>query len=178
MKTFNYKYVASFLILLGIFAFAIHLTERDSTPLSTHGRIVWNSFTDGVNLAKTSHKKILVDVYTDWCSWCKKMDSDVYTDKEVVSRLNEQFILVKLNAESANRLSYKGKDFSEADFARELGVNGYPTTLFFDQNSNPITDFPGYAPPERFAKVLDFIGKDYYKSVSFQEFVERQPSNQ
>jgi thioredoxin-related protein len=178
MNSINYKYVASFLILVGVFAFAIYLTERESQVPVSPATIVWNSFTDGVNLAKTSNKKILVDVYTDWCGWCKKMDSDVYTDKEVVGRLNEHFILVKLNAESTNRLTYKGKDFSEADFARELGVSGYPTTLFFDQNLAPITDLPGYAPPERFAKVLDFIGKDYYKSVSFQEFVERQPSNQ
>jgi Thioredoxin-related protein len=93
------------------------------------------------------------------------------TNKEVLELLKEHFILVKLNAESGNALSFRENNVSEAGFVRELGVTGYPTTLFFDQNSNPITNFSGYAAPERFANVLEFIGKDYYKTVSFQEYV-------
>jgi thioredoxin-related protein len=169
MKSFSYKYAASFLVLLGVFAFAFYSIEKSSAS-SAPGTVVWHSFNDGINLARNSNKKVLVDVYTNWCGWCKKMDAEVYTDKEVSRLLKQDFILVKLNAESSNALSYKGNSFTEAEFARELGVTGYPTTLFFDQNSNPITNFPGYAPPGRFAKVLDFIGKDYYKSVSFQEY--------
>jgi thioredoxin-related protein len=170
MKTVNYRYAAAFLVLLGVFAIAFYSFEK-SVPPSAPGPIVWHSFDEGTLLARNSNKKVLVDVYTDWCSWCKKMDSEVYANKEVLDVVREHFILVKLNAESGNALSFRGNKISEADFARELGVTGYPTTLFFDQNSNPITDFPGYAAPERFAKVLQFIGMDYYKTVSFQEYV-------
>ena len=177
MKTVNYKYAAAFLILFGVFALAYHRTEQSIIPRPpVHTPIVWKSFNEGVELARSSNKKVLVDVYTDWCTWCKKMDSEVYTNKEVVRLLNEHFIAVKLNAESAAPISFKGKSYTEADLARQLGVSGYPTTLFFDQNSNPITDLSGYAEPDRFARVLEFIGKDYYKTISFQEFVKNQPS--
>jgi thioredoxin-related protein len=178
MKSFNYKYAFAFLVLLGVFALAIYLMKKESVGNPTPVLLTWNSFDVGFNLAKNTEKKVLVDVYTDWCGWCKKMDSEVYTDREVVKLINDHFILVKLNAESGNSLTFRGKTLSEADLAHELGVSGYPTTLFFDYNANPITDFPGYAAPERFSKVLDFIGKDYYKTVSFQEYVQRQPSNQ
>jgi thioredoxin-related protein len=177
MKAFNYKYAAAFLILLGVFALAYYFTKRSITPgppVATP--IVWKSFNDGIDLARSSNKKVLVDVYTDWCTWCKKMDSEVYANKKVIGLLNEHFIAVKLNAESANLVSFKGNSFTEADLSRQLGVSGYPTTLFFDQNSNPITDLSGYAAPDRFARVLDFIGKDYYKTISFQEYVKNQPS--
>jgi thioredoxin-related protein len=170
MKAFNYRYAAAFLVLLGAFAIAFYSSEKSIVP-SAPSPIVWHSFDEGTLLARNSSKKVLVDVYTDWCSWCKKMDFEVYTNKEVRELLREHFIPVKLNAESGNPLSFRGNKISEADFARELGITGYPTTLFFDQNSNPITDFSGYAAPERFAKVLQFIGKDYYKTVSFQEYV-------
>ncbi len=170
MKAYNYRYAASFLVLLGVFAIAFYSTEKSVAP-STLSPIVWHPFDEGILLARNSNKKVLVDVYTDWCSWCKKMDSEVYTNKEVLQLLKEHFISVKLNAESGKTLSFRGNNVSEADFVRELGVTGYPTTLFYDQNSNHITNFSGYAGPERFANVLAYIGKDYYKTVSFQEYV-------
>jgi thioredoxin-related protein len=131
---------------------------------------------EGIVLAHQSNKKILVDVYTGWCTWCKKMDAEVYTDKNVINLIDKHFIPVKLDAESSRPVSFQGKSFSEAEFARQVGVTGYPTTLFFDQNSNPITDMPGFAPADKFADVLGFIGQDYYKSISFQEYVSQHTS--
>lgn len=156
--------------ILAVFATAYYVAFQ-STPSETNGAIAWKSFSEGVVLAKTSNKKILVDVYTDWCSWCKKMDVEVYTNKDIVKMIKSQFIAIKLNAESSAPVSYKGINRSEAEFARQLGVTGYPTTLFFDSQSNPITDMPGYAPEENFGKILAYIGGDYYKTISFQAFV-------
>ncbi len=175
MKSFNYKHAATFVILIGVFAVAYYFTTK-SIPPTTTGPMVWKSFNEGMALARSSNKKALVDVYTDWCTWCKKMDADVYTDKEVVRLLNEHFIAVKLNAESTNPVSFKGNNYTEADFARQLGVTGYPTILFFDQNSNPITNLSGYTPPDQLSRVLDFVGKEYYKTSSFEEYVKNQPS--
>lgn len=175
MNAVNGKYIATSLVLVGIVAFAYRTSVIDIQKRSP-GAIAWKSFDEGTILAKQSNKKILVDVYTDWCSWCKKMDSEVYTDEKVVRLLDEQFVPVKLNAESGKAVSFQGNTLTETEFARQLGVSGYPTTLFFDQDAKPITALPGYVVPDRFQAVLDFIGKDYYKTISFQQYLSRQSS--
>jgi thioredoxin-related protein len=133
----------------------------------------WKSFDEGILLAGQTNKKILVDVYTDWCSWCKKMDSDVYTDKEVIGALNASFVLVKLNAESDKTVNYKGKALTERQFAGTVGVTGYPSTLFFESSGKPITLLPGFVPAPKFLPILRYIGENHYQSVSFEDYLAK-----
>jgi thioredoxin-related protein len=166
----NLKYSATFAAIIFVLAVAYFVADN-STPVPDNGSIQWKSFNDAAILAKQSNKKILVDVYTDWCTWCKKMDSEVYTNSDIVRQLNDNFVAVKLNAESDKSISYKGKSMSEAEFAQSLGVTGYPTTVFFDEESNPITNIPGFMISDNFAKVLKYIGQNYYKKATFQEYL-------
>ena len=39
-------------------------------------KIKWISIEEAEKLNKENPKKIMIDVYTDWCGWCKKMDKD------------------------------------------------------------------------------------------------------
>ncbi len=167
----NHKYAAAAVVLVGVFALAMHLSQQNAASPQTDTAIPWKSFDDGVKSARESHKKILVDVYTDWCSWCKKMDAEVYTDPDVVKAINKEFVAVKLNAESPSSITYNGKSYTEAEFARALGVSGYPTILFFDAKADPITSLAGYSPAQRFTKVLEYIAQDQYKKISFQQFL-------
>ena len=136
------------------------------------GRLRWMTFDDGTVQAKQSGKKILIDVYTDWCVWCKRMDQNTYSDDSVAAYLQRHYVLVRLNAESKAQLSYKGQRFSEMELARAFGVNGYPTTIFLKANGDPITSMPGYADAGRFGDVLRFIGEDIYLTKKFDEFLK------
>uniref|UniRef100_A0A3Q2YUK7 Spermatogenesis-associated protein 20-like TRX domain-containing protein n=1 Tax=Hippocampus comes TaxID=109280 RepID=A0A3Q2YUK7_HIPCM len=44
-------------------------------------------------------KKVFIDIYTDWCGWCKKMDKDTFQNPEVAAYMNENFLMVKMDAE-------------------------------------------------------------------------------
>jgi len=136
----------------------------------------WLTFDKGLAEAKKSDKKILVDVYTDWCGWCKRMDRDTYLNKEVAGYLAQQFVLVKLNAESDQRLHYKGKSYSEAEIAHSFHVTGYPTTLFFEPNGDHITSLSGYVKADEFLNITKFIGENYYKTKKFEEYMHMQES--
>lgn len=133
----------------------------------------WLTFDEGIRLADKENKKILIDVYTDWCGWCKKMESEVYADKEVRTVIDSRFVAIKLDAESSRRITFNGTEITEADFAKAAGVTGYPTTLFLDQKVRPITSFPGYVSAERFRSILGYVGEDHYTTISFEQYLTR-----
>ncbi len=131
----------------------------------------WKSFNEGLALAKKSGKKVLIDVYTDWCGWCKKMDANTYSDAKVQESLEKNYVLVKLNAEGNEKITYDGKPISPAEFSQGMGVNGYPATLFLQSDGKPITIFPGYAEAKMFIHVLNFIGEDQYQKKKFADYL-------
>ena len=82
----------------------------------------WNSFDVGLEQAKASHKKVLVDVYTEWCGWCAKMDTEVYTDPGIKDYLSKNFVVIKMNAEGTGKIHYKGQEYSPGQLAAAFGV--------------------------------------------------------
>ncbi len=130
----------------------------------------WKSFNDGMTEAKRSNKKVLVDVYTDWCGWCKKMDAQTYKDDTVAKYLADRYVLVKLNAESEKKLSYQGKEYTERQLAGAFGITGYPSTLFLKADGEAITIYPGFADAENFRLILGYIAEDHYLTKKFAEY--------
>jgi thioredoxin-related protein len=161
-------------ILLAMTMSALLLGCQSGESKTVATELSWKSFDEGANLAKTEHKKLLVDVYTDWCTWCKKMDRETYTDEKVVKVLSTRYIVVKLNAESSKQLTYNGHSFTETQLARAMGVSGYPTTVFLDPDTKPITKVAGYIPGKDFINIVRFIGEDYYKTTTYQDFLSKQ----
>ena len=131
----------------------------------------WKTFDEGLKQAKLTGKKVLVDVYTDWCSWCKKMDANTYADKKVSEYLNKNFVIIKLNAEGDGTINYSGEKISPAQFAQGMGVTGYPATLFLKSDGQPITLLPGYSEADMFIHVLTFIGENHYEKKKFQDYL-------
>jgi len=134
-------------------------------------RLQWMSFDEGLATAKKSNRKILIDVYTDWCGWCKKMDKDTYTEERVSEYLSKNYVVIKLNAESSNKLSFQGKPYTEQELSGAFGVTGYPTTIFLSSAGDPITLVPGYSDAKRFSDIITFIGGDHYLTTKFDDYV-------
>lgn len=124
--------------------------------------------------AKSENKLVLVDVYTDWCGWCKRMDKDVYTDAKVQAELNKYFAFAKLNAESPNKQVFQGSEVSEQTIAGNLKVSGYPTTIFMTSDEQVIQTLPGYVKAPDFALALRYIGSQAYKSQDFESWKKTQ----
>jgi thioredoxin-related protein len=103
----------------------------------------------------------LVDAYTDWCGWCKKMDRDTYTDTKIIETLNKDFIIVKFNPEIADvEYNLDGVKISGRELFAQLTQGkstGFPTTYFIQPNKKQIQVAAGYLGPEDFLKVLDQI---------------------
>ncbi|MFC1513641.1 thioredoxin family protein [candidate division KSB1 bacterium] len=133
--------------------------------------VKWMSFDEGFKKAAADKKLLVVDVYTDWCTYCKKMDSETFTDKKVADYMVEKYVSIKLNAEAKETINYSKKSFTPMEWAGSMGVTGYPTVIFFEPDGKPITALGGYAEAKDFYDVLVFIGSgDIKTGISFQDW--------
>ena len=137
-------------------------------------KIEWKSFDAGMSEAKKTGKKVLIDVYTVWCGWCKKMDAGTYSDKKVTEYLKKHFVTIKMNPEKDGPVTYDGKKYSAAEFSQGMGVNGYPATLFLKSDGKPITLLPGYSEADMFLHVISFIGDNQYEKKKFADYLSEK----
>ncbi|MCF8262003.1 MAG: thioredoxin fold domain-containing protein [Melioribacteraceae bacterium] len=130
----------------------------------------WYSYNEALKIAESENKYIMIDFYTDWCTWCKKMDSDVFQDDDISKKLKENFVLVKLNPEKSGELQYKNQTYTNQQFAAACGVRGFPAIAFFDINENFIDIIPGYRDSDAFMDVLNFIESEEFLKYPYQVF--------
>lgn len=120
--------------------------------------------------AKESGKKVLIDVYAEWCPYCEKMHTEVYTETDVIKAVNEHFYLVKINIESENEVNFLGNRMTESDFAKMLKSSSLPSTYFMNSSGELLGMQPGLLPADVFEDLLTFVGSDSYESLSFEEY--------
>ncbi|MDC6405121.1 MULTISPECIES: thioredoxin family protein [Maribacter] len=146
--------------------------------------VKWLSWNEAAELAATDKnpKKVFVDVYTDWCGWCKKMDKDTFQNPEVAAYMTENFYMVKLDGEGAEPIEFKGKTYKFVPSGRKgyhelaaalmQGRLSYPTTIFLDEKFNMLSPVPGYQKPEPFLNIARYFGEDIYKEKDWKTYAE------
>lgn len=123
------------------------------------------TYEDALKKAKGENKLVMVDFYTDWCKWCKKLDKDVFSDEAVGIFVNEHFVAIKVDAEKGNGPALK----------ESFRVPGYPTVVFVDASGAEIDRAVGYAERDDYFQIIkDYVaGKntlnDYLSQLSSHE---------
>jgi len=84
---------------INILALGMFILLFTSFTKPAESELKWYGWNEGYPLAKKEGKLILVDAYTDWCGWCKKMDRDTYANADVIKKLNKHFVVIKFNPE-------------------------------------------------------------------------------
>ena len=147
-------------------------------PYSTETALQWFGFDEGMAKAKAEDKIVLVDVFTDWCRWCKEMDKNVYTDKSVIDFMNKHYIAIKLDAESDEEIKFEEDTFTKRKWSLNMGVTGYPSTIFFEPNGTPITLLPGYVDAPLFLEILKYVSSGAIKQgIAFDKWQNNKGLN-
>ena len=176
------KKIRMILAIIGLIAANISNAQE-----STSKKINWMTFEEAVKLNETSPKKIFIDVYTDWCGWCTKMDQTTFIDPTIVDYMNENFYAVKFNAEQTEPIEFMGYTFvnrnnsngtrkSTHELAQALlqGKMSYPSYVFMNEKNQALTIVPGYSKAEEFIKILKYIGTDAFLNTTFEDFSKTQ----
>ena len=143
-------------------------------PAAASDATLWRDWDAGLRVAGSLGRPVLVDVYTDWCGWCRRMDRDVYARQDVRDYLTGHFVTVKLNAESSDGARYEGRSFSGRTLAARFRVTGYPTTIFLKPGGDHIFNVPGYVPADQFLLLLRYIGDGHQaRGVPWDDYLSR-----
>jgi len=130
-------------------------------------------FNDGLNAARTSGKKVFIEIYTDSDNWSKKMDSEVFTSAKVQGLLSD-FVFVKLSPESPGNYSFGKNEYSGVELAKFFGATGYPTFVVLDPDGNVIkfkyngeqvTNISGFVGADDFAEMLNYFNQNKYNDT-------------
>ncbi|MDX2000817.1 MAG: DUF255 domain-containing protein [Chitinophagales bacterium] len=145
--------------------------------------IQWLTMEEALKRNAKKPKKFMIDVYTDWCGWCKVMDKETFSDPTIIAYVNANYYAVKFNAEQTGNINFNGKDYSfvVTDASRNRGyhalaaflLNGklsYPTVVFLDEQLNVIQPIPGFQKPPQLDIILKYFGGDHYKKTEYTTF--------
>jgi len=153
------------------------------TETSDQSGLKWYSIEEAIKLNEKAPKKIFIDVYTDWCGWCKVMDKNTFSQTKIAEMLNTYYYPVKFNAEQKDSILFKGKTYRYIGNAGSRGYNelaatilkgqlSYPTVVFMDEEMNVIQPIPGYRAPGEMEPILKFFGTGAYKTVPWEEYMK------
>lgn len=182
------RHSSMFFLLMAFFTMGtVQISVARSLKANPEGDIKWTTIDKAVSETKSDNKKfILVDLYTDWCGWCKKMDEGTFTEANIVALMKANFTAVKFNAESQNAVTFNGKSYGfnkngsrgTNQLALDLGSNngklGYPTIVVLDADGNKLQSFPGYKDVETMSAILKYYQSGSYKTMDFQQFQSGQ----
>lgn len=142
--------------------------------------IQWMSWEQAAKAIEKEPRKIFVDVYTNWCGWCKRMDATTFKDAAVVKEINARFYPVKLNAEQKESIIWQGQEFEWVAGGRD-GINklayelldgklSYPTYVILDETYSRILISPGFLEVSMLMKELKYAAEDHYKTTDWETF--------
>ena len=138
----------------------------------------WMSLDEAAKNLKAQKRPVLIDLYTDWCGWCKVMDRETYANKNVSKYLAEKYYPIKVNAESKQKITWNNRIYSfnpaykTNEFAIFLtrGKLSYPTTVIIPADGSEPQAIPGYLKPKEFEAILKYFGEGAYGKIPFDEY--------
>ena len=153
------------------------------TGLTQEHKVNWMTVEEALAAQEKEPRKIIVDMYTNWCGPCKMLDKYTFQNKDVANYINKNYYAVKFNAEGDGEVKFKDQVFSNPNYdpsrkrsrnsqhqlAGYFGISAYPTIVFLDENSNLLTPIRGFHKPKQLEIYLKIFATDDYKSVTTKD---------
>lgn len=167
--------------LLIAFLSTLFITNIAAQEKTTQ-QINWMTWEEAMAAQQKQPKKLLINVYTGWCRWCKRMDETTFQEPQIAEYLNQYFYPVKFDAEHKENIEYNGETYKYVktgnkgyhELAAQLlrGRLSFPSIVFMDENMEVIQALPGFKSPEEFEQIITYFAQDYYKSTPWTSYLK------
>lgn len=143
-------------------------------------KVNWISLQELKEAYSKQPKPIIIDVYTNWCGWCRVMEKETYSHENVATYINENYYAIKFNAETKDSVEFAGKKYgyNMAYKANELAIYllegrmGYPATILLPTQDAQPAPLSGFLKPSELEPPLRFIGDGAYKQRQFPDYMK------
>jgi thioredoxin-related protein len=164
----NLKYFCTVLLVFGFIG------------INAQNKIRWMTWEEALSKQEKAPRKIFIDVITEWCGYCKKMDASTLNQDHVAKYINENYYPIKFDAEYKNPIEFNGTTYNFVKTFKggyhELaafilqGKLSYPTIVFLDEKNNLIQAIPGFQDAINFEMIIHFFGGDFHKTTNWRKF--------
>ena len=159
MGTHMHKAIVSLFLFIIVFNISLFARNIDINA------IVKNSVKNDKHLFIFLHR-------TD-CGYCESMLMFTLDDDPVKELITKDFVYLHINISEDDVVKYKNFKGSGRDFAKNVGYNIYPSSLFLDTKGEMIHAVPGYQDKDQFLLVLKYVNSRVYKTIGFQSFKKK-----
>jgi len=174
-----------FLIAIIIFG-TVAVKANDDKENEVKEKVNWLTIEEALAKNAEEPRKIIIDFYTDWCGWCKRMEKNTFNHPQIAKYINKNFYAVKFDAEGSKSVEYNDLEYKATKskrpgrfggthefayfMANNKGNMGYPTIVFLDEESKKITYVPSYLSPTDLDGILKYISDDHYLNTKWPIF--------
>jgi len=168
------------LLLIVLTIASVSYAQHDAGSNSTHGLVKWMSFKEAQEANKKQSRPFLIDIYTDWCGWCKHMIKTTYSDPGLANYINTYFYPVQFDAETKDTIEYNGEKYwntgTEKKSPHQLAIkmlNGqlsYPSTIFVNNNFQFNLLSQGYLEVRKIEPLLIYTVENVFRTTQYEEF--------
>jgi len=81
---------------------------------------------------------------SDWCGWCVKLEKDVYSQKDFVTKAQKKFVLTMIDSPRNQEILSKLAREQNRPLVKQFGINGFPTGIVCDGDGTEIGRIGGY----------------------------------
>ena len=146
------------LILFTLLFFVIACSDSKT---QTSDDLNWTTDLEkAIETAKTENKVVLVNFTgSDWCKWCFKLSSEVFSKDDLKEYADENLILVKVDFPRSILQSNETKAYNQS-LAQKFGVQGYPTIIIINSQGKPVakTGYQAGGPANYISHIKSYLG--------------------
>ncbi len=129
--------------------------------LNAAEKLIFLDYETALQTSKDSQRPLFIFFTSPWCYQCTEMERKVFRNKDIISLLNERFLLVEVDISQ------------EKNLKEEFLINYTPTSLVLDIHGKPIINVKGYIPANQFRKLLRYVSEGHYETTAFAEFEKK-----
>jgi thioredoxin 1 len=137
--------IVSLSLIFAVSTFQPHKSSQNLQNQSQNGQInlQWNTdLNSGLKMAVKSNKLVFIDFYADWCGYCKKLDTETFSDNAVKQKFAQSYVLVRVNVDQ------------NPDLASKYNIYGLPTMVILDSSGNELKRQEGFVTAQQLLNML------------------------
>lgn len=176
--------------LLLVISLLFYVASFAQSNTGSTADINWISLEEAEKKMQKEPRKVIIDVYTDWCGPCKMMNNTTFKDPQVVKYINDHYYAIKFNAEGGDPVTFRGQQYvnSQYDPARAQGRNGthdltkaiapvqgriaYPTIVYMNEEFEILSPVQGMYRADQIMPILTFFGDDIYQTKTWEQYTQ------